>query len=235
MAKRLRRRSSRKRVVRRRRPTVRAVARQVRRLRPEVKDITWQYTNVAGAALNSVSYGSNALGATGVKTASLCSSIAQGAADGQRIGNKIRVIGLKIDFAAGAGDNYNNLRLLIVKPKSGYLTQVPLSSPDALVTSILSNAPSSAQQWLQPVDTERYHVLYDQRRVLRYTALNGTSNVSVPTISYFKKFIKLRSNIQWDKQGNIVNDYILVCISDSEVIAHPGMIAGYMRLYYTDN
>lgn len=195
----------------------------VKRMRPEVKELTYDYTNVNGTSFSSVSYGS------GTTMSLLCAGVAQGTGEGQRVGNSIRLIGIKIDFAVTNAES-NNIRMFLVKPKAA----VPAVGA-TLIANILSNTSSSTTQWLAPIDTDAYYVYYDKRRFLKPQPLDGNSSSTTSQIAYFRYFQKCRSIMQWNKVGQLLNDYILGCISDSVALPHPGAIAGYVRLYYTDN
>lgn len=201
------------------------LTKMVKRMRPEVKEITYQYNALPQASFASVSYGS------GAAMSGLGVGITQGTSDSQRVGNSVRLIGIQLDFAVQGADIFNNFRLMLVKHKTR-TTAVGAT----LISQILSGASSSGTQWLQPIDTDSYYVYYDKRAFLKVVDSGLPSpNEAVRPIRYFRKFFKTRSILQWDKSGNLINDYIIAAISDSVAAEHPGAIAGFVKLFYTDN
>ncbi|AFS65304.1 putative structural protein [Dragonfly cyclicusvirus] len=207
-----------------RRPTVKRVMRMVKQLKPEVKEITYAFNALPTASLASVSFGSGAAMST------LASGITQGTGRSQRVGNMVRVIGIQIRLAISGADSTNNFRIMLVKPKSS-----PFNTGSALIQNILSGTPSGTTQWLAPIDTDRYHVLFDKMKFFRTMPLDGNSSSTTLPVWIFKKFIKTRSTIQWDAENNPdPRDWILAAISDSNLVPNPGAIAGHVKLYYTD-
>lgn len=207
-------------------PTVNKLARAVRKMRPEVKELTYAYTNVNGANFSSVGYGSSAI------STQLCFGISQGVTDGQRIGNRIRLIGCKIYFAVqhSTTDLYNNIRFLLLRPKTDRL-----GTGATLIQNILSGATSSGTQWASPVDTERYKVYMDKVMNLYNRPNAGNDATVIAPTRFIRKFFKLNGSVQWDDEANVMRDYLLIAISDSAAIPNPGVVAGHVKLYYTDN
>lgn len=203
--------------------------RMVQKMKPEVKEKVYQFNSIgpASVSLASVGFGSSAIAPV------LCNGITQGTGDSNRIGNNIRLIGIKFQFAVQPGDNTNYFRLLILRPKNE-IYNFPTGG-STLVQNILSGTASSATQWLAPVDTDRYQVFYDKRAYLDYGAVDGSTSTTVPKrIKFFERFIKLNTSVQWDFEGNIMRDFLLLAISDSTIAPNPGVVAGYLKLYYTD-
>lgn len=233
-----RKRSYRKKYTRKgkRAPIKRIVRRELNRA-IEMKIRQYAYSSVgispvSGSAqsFNSVSYGSDSI-VTG-----LCAGIANGTGEGQRIGNKITVKGCQINLACQSGDFTNYFRLLLVSPRK----QATFTSVAAFIQQLFSNQASSSTQWLQPVDTDVYKVYYDKRVNLRYLATGGTGGVTDPaavaSVKFFKKFIKFRKPIKWELSAPATptNDLLLVAISDSAAVTNPGMVAGFVKLWFQD-
>lgn len=201
--------------------------RMVKQMRPEVKEKIYSYANVGVGAVSfgSVGYGSDA------KISNLSSGIVSGTSDNQRVGNQIKIIGIKFQLAVQPGDNTNYFRLVIARPK----TDLFGTGGATTVQNVLSGYTSSSTQWLSPVDTDRYNVYYDKRAYLNYGPVDGSTTTTVPKrIQFFEKFIKLNARIQWDQESNISRDIFVMAISDSAAISHPGAVAGYFKIYYTD-
>lgn len=205
----------------------RMVRREVMRSQ-ETKDITFQYNSVAGANFGSVSYGASAV------VAGFYGSITQGTGDGQRIGNALYARGINMRLALQPGDTINYMRILVVQPKGmGTPTQPSLTGP--FVSSVLSGAAATGTQWLQPVDTDRWQVLFDKNYFLNFRPLDGSTATTTPTTRFVNKFIKVNRKIQWDHSNTVNNDVYIVAISDSLAVAHPGAVAGFFRVYYKDS
>lgn len=196
----------------------------------ETKELTYQYSNVGSSNFSSISYGSSAV------VAGFFGAIVQGVNDGQRIGNSLYARGININFAiqnAGA-DTQNYVRFLIIQPKKGMATNIQPNSTSAFVQSVLSNNGSGTTQWLQPVDTDRFEVLVDKYYWLHDMPVDGATSTYVPQTKFFRKFIKINRKMQWDDSGVINNDVYMIAISDSSAVAHPGVVAGFVRIYYKD-
>lgn len=206
--------------------SVKRLTRMVKSMRPEVKEKVYQYTDVNGTSYNNISYGSS------TPNSLLCGGISQGVADGQRIGDKIKLIGIKVHFAFthANADLYNNIRWLLIRPKTDRN-----SVGGTLTQNIFSGAASGGTQWCSPVDTDRYRVLYDKSYNLYNRPNDGSTTTTIQPTRFFKKFFKVRANMQWDAEGNLTRDYILLAISDSAASPHPGVVAGHVKLYYVDN
>lgn len=162
-------------------------------------------------------------------------SIANGTLENQRIGNRIFARGVYIYFAMQPGDNSNDVRLLVVQPtRSAGATPIPASQTATFVNSVMSNSASNSQQYLQPVDTDRWTVLYDKCFNLRYLPLGGSSADTVPQTKIIRKYIKVNRTLQWDDTGNMNNDVYIIGLSNSAAIPNPGNVAGFIKSYFKD-
>lgn len=220
-------RSKRSNAAKRKQPSTRTVVRMVKQIRPEVKEIVYPFNALPFANLSSVSYGS------GAAVTNLATGIAPGTGRSQRVGNRIRVIGIQLRLAVQNADAVNNFRLLVVRPKNGVITG---ASSATLAQNILSGTVSGTGQWLGPVDNDRYRTLYDGQHTFRTMPLDGNSASTTLETWMIRKFIKCDDELQWDfENNNDPTDFILLALSDSAVVPHPGAIAGFVKMFYTDN
>lgn len=194
----------------------------------ETKELTYPYNNIGSVNFSSVGYGGSSA------AAGLFGAIAQGVNDGQRIGNSIYARGAYLRMVFSPGDNTNFMRLLVVQPKRGMATNILPSSITSFVSSVLSGASSSSTQWLQPVDTDRFEVLADKNIYFTWKPLDGSTTTTVAQVRFFNKFLKINRKIQWDDSGVVNNDVYFIALSDSSAVAHPGAVAGFVRVYYKD-
>lgn len=211
---------------------VRKVVRREIMRASETKEISWGYS---GAGSPAVSFASVGYGSATIAT-QLCAAIAQGTADYNRIGSRIYVTGLMLNLAVQNGDTSNYFRFIVVRPKRSpvWLAGTSALSVTQWTQNLFANSASAATQWASPIDTDRYRVLYDRQVFIKQTPADGSSTSVIPGTRFFRKFIKLRSHIQWDEQGQITDDIFLCAISDSAAVSHPGAVAGFIRLYFKD-
>lgn len=220
-------RSKRSNAGKRKQPSTRTVVRMVKQIRPEVKEIVYPFNALPFTSLSSFSYGS------GAAVSSLAGGISAGTGRSQRVGNRIRVIGIQLRLAIQNSDAINNVRLLVVKPKNGVITGASVAT---LAQNVLSGTASSTSQWLGPVDNDRYRTLFDGQHTFRTMPLDGNSASTTLETWMIRKFMKCDDELQWDSEGNNdPTDFILLALSDSAVLPHPGAIAGFVKLFYTDN
>lgn len=209
--------------------TVRKVARKEVLRAVETKELVYPYNSGTLQNFTSISYGS------GAGYARVCLPIAQGVGNGQRVGNSIYLRGIYINLPIQNGDSHNNMRLLVVTPKR----DIPDGTVAEWVQDVLSNTPSGSTQWAAPVDTDKYHVLYDKHRFVYATPQDGSSANVVPHTFFFKKFLKINKKITWvndvpTASERTIRDYIILLVSDSTVVPHAGCIAGFVKLYFKD-
>lgn len=196
----------------------------------ETKELRSTYLTVGGGiGVSSVSYGGSS------KLGGLYGSIASGSGQNNRIGNTILATGVRFDFVMSPGDTTNQLRLIFFTAKKNGIRYQP-SDVANFVENVLSGNAASATQFLAPVDTSRYRVLYDRTKLLRFvpTFGGGTATDVYALQRHYKGFIKLNKKIQWDDENEITNDIYYLAISDSGLVSHPGAVAGYCVAYYKD-
>lgn len=207
--------------------TIARIAKSVVNKQLETKENRYPHNNIGSSSFSSVSYGSGSI------VAGLFGATAQGVGQGQRVGNAIRAIGVRINLAIQPADTYNNFRIFCVSPKIA--TPIQPSSTAAFVTNVLSGATSSNTQWLAPIDTTRYTVHFDDQYFLRFMPTDGNTGTQVAQTVFCKHFINLKNRkIVWDDNGVINNDVYLVAISDSVAAPNPGAIAGFVNCYFKD-
>lgn len=183
-------------------------------------------TGGAAQDFSSIGYGSSSI------VASLCGGVANGSGEGQRSGGQITLKGVHINMVFENGDNSNFLRLMLVSPRK----KTDQSSVTAFVAQLMSNTASGGTQWLAPHAKDVFNIYFDKKMYLRYAPLDGTSATTVPIPRFVNKFIKFNKKITWDVAApvNPMNDVFLVAISDSSVVANPGAVAGFVKLWYLD-
>lgn len=197
----------------------------------ETKEVRYDYNDVGtvSGGLTSVSYGS------ATKCGGLYGAIAQGTGHTQRIGNSLLATGIRFDLVMSPGDTTNQLRLIFFTPKKGGIRYQP-SDVTNFTENLLSGEASSTVQFLSPVDTSRFRVLYDKTKLLRFvpTFGAGTATDVYALQRHYKGFIKLNKKIVFDDEAQMTNDIYFLAISDSSVPAHPGAVAGYCVCYFKD-
>lgn len=200
----------------------------------ETKEKKYDYSSVGidpvngtAVSLSSVSYGSSTI------IAQLCRGITSGTGEGFRVGHQITLRGVYVNLAiqCASGTESNNFRILVVRPKG----QISTTTVSGLAQQIFSNAGSSSTQWLNPVDTDIYKVYMDRKFWLMPKDISGVGNVTEKFCTRFLKFGKKGLNMQWNEaDSQPYRDLMVVCISDSGAVSHPGAIAGFIKLYYKD-
>lgn len=212
------------------------IARNVVQRSAEVKNTSYQWNSIGGTigaivpnTIQSVSFGSGAL------VACLCQGIGASAGFNGRIGNEIYLKNIEMSFSFEAGDAYNYLRLLLVRPKGQFINSNP--TPAAFVQSLMSGNGSSSNQYNQPTDDENFEIWSDdmcplQKRV--GAASSGNSDdVFVPYI--YQRTVTVNRKVRYQEStGNVDRDFFLVAISDSTIGPNPGATAGYVKLRWTD-
>lgn len=206
--------------------TVKRIAKKVVNRSIEIKQKDLTYTTLG---LSSISYGSGAI------IYGLAASLAQGTADGQRIGNRVKLRGLRFWLPMQNGDTNNMLRLLFIRPKGVIGSIVPAT----WIQDIFNGTVSSTTQWTAPVNTERYQVMYDRTIRLAQQPADGSTSTVMPMTKIMKGFFKLNTNVQYAYDANTTSylptkEVYVLAISDSAAIPHPGAIGGFVRLYYQD-
>lgn len=175
---------------------------------------------------SSSSYGSSS------SVSSLCAAIQNGTGEGQRIGNRVTLRGLQVNFAVQPGDNTNYYRFCIVSPKKEYDN----SSVANLIQQIFSNQGSSGTQYLSPIDTDVFKVYYDRRFYMTFKPLDGSTATTIPSTRFIKKFIKFRKAIKWQISAPILptTDVFLVALSDSALSPNAGIVSGFCKIWFQD-
>lgn len=188
-----------------------------------------QYIGGGTVSFNSVGYGGSAI------LAGLLTGINQGAGDAAMIGNRLKVMNVRVHFVLQNGDVSNNIRLMLVSNKK----QCDKSTAAAALTQILSNAGSSADQFGMCIDTDTYKVHFDKTFVLRtWNTISLGAAIALNEDRVFTKSISFKDGFitEWDQNREEPNrELILVAISDSAAIGHPGVIAGFVKVSFKDS
>lgn len=214
--------------------TMARVAQKVVNKNIEQKEKKYDFTSVgidpvsgSSVSLGSVSYGGSSI------ISGLCRGITTGTGEGSRVGHEITLRGVYIWLAVqcASGTETNNFRLSVIRPKG----QISTSSVAALAQQIFSNAGSTATQWLNPIDTDIFKIYYDKAVFIKPSDISGVGNASQRFYKTFIKFGKKGLTMKWNEaDSQPFRDLYVVAISDSAALAHPGAIAGFIRLYYKD-
>lgn len=153
-------------------------------------------------------------------------NIPQGQTDGTRIGDKIRLRGIRLQFILNIADTTQNVRIMIVQYKGN--TQIAATSiSQVLVPTTLGtvNAPIANRVWDM---TNQFSILYDKLYTL--------TNVSTPIIHVRKKvgikYAKREINF-YQALTTGSNKIYLMMVSDSGAAPHP-TIQYQMRVMYDD-
>lgn len=233
------RKTSRK-YIKRRRASRRLTARAVRKIaqkvvnkKIEVKEKIYQSTSIGIGPVSgsAVSFASTSYD-TGASVAQLCRGITNGTGEGERIGHKIKLIGvyIKATLSCASTTEPNNYRLLLVRPKGTYST----TSLSSFMLQLTSNVTSGVTQYVQSIDTDIWQVIWDKTIFMKPFATFDANYLQNYNI---RKFIKFRNglNMQWSEANSQpMRDLFLVAVSDSVISSNPGWLAGQVKLYYTD-
>lgn len=195
-------------------------------LRPEVKCNT---RGIDEASLSTLSQTPSAF--------SFC-SIAQGTQDYERVGNKIKAIGLRL-----SGILYNNttttnyVRMLVLSQQNPE-TDMTSTSTNILDTNAITSISSipGLNTIYSPVNKLTYQVLYD--KVIK---LGSSSSVDGGQTYHFKKFIKLNKEVIYVGSSGVDctrnNIRLLVWAAEAPDDVSVGVaveLSGYCSMYYID-
>ena len=169
--------------------------------------------------------------------ADLVNAVTTGATFNNRIGAKIRLLGVKVygvlqnSYNAATpllGDSYNNVRMV------AHINEQPNIQP--LFTSGLTmdeNINPGRNTGITKTLLDKYIPLYPP------ITLNttGTGLVAGPTAKIVKHFFKMPAGGLECSFGGAAGPrptFYLSFVSDSAAPAHPGFVTGYATIYYTD-
>lgn len=167
---------------------------------------------------------------------SLLSYIANGNADGQRIGSKINLMGWKMDAVLMSGytgavgsDSYDNLRMVIAEYDLGntVLGLGPLTnySIDAHSTDIRKDTCLPLIRKLE----DKYISIYPQGSIGSYASPKG---FRLKSKRWFPKPYTITFTSTLATSGN--TGLWLSMWSDSTASPSPGFVSGYLTVYYRD-
>lgn len=162
------------------------------------------------------------------------SALTTGATQDDRVGQVLKAAGVKVRLALQPGDQHNMIRLIFLTTKR-YGTNESFSDPTSFVQNVFSGESSSATQYLAPIDTARWKVLYDKTMLLRFVPTDGATSGTYPLTRVVKKFIPFKRRIVFDDEEQAPrNDLYMIAISDSAVASHPKFVAGHITIMWKD-
>lgn len=145
----------------------------------------------------------------------LSAAVSQGTSRSNRIGAKIRVLGMRYMLRGEPGDNTNEVRILILSRKPG---------GSFLIISALSSLTG-------PVNTDSYLVYRDIWTQLHYMGLSASD---IYQRKYYRGYIPVNRTLNYGTGTEAVTGSLgLQLHSDSSVIPHPGLV-GNVRIYFKD-
>lgn len=193
----------------RRRPTRKVsapVKRYVKRTLNTASETKYYDIAINGTASSTTMYAVNLL------------NIGTGNGAGQRIGNKIRVLGFRWFLEKTPGDETNVGRILFLRSNTG------ASAASTLAISTL----------LGPVDTRLCKVYKD---IISQTIFQEVDSDEFAALKkMYKGYIRINANATWQAGGvslPIKYNYVLQFHSDSAIIPNPGIV-GWVRVYFKD-
>lgn len=214
---------------RKRKPSVKRIVRKEISKAIETKEATFDHS---GTGMSSI--GNGGVG-NAVTLFGHAANIAQGTADGQRIGNQITMRGIRYYFPIqnAVGERINHVRVLYVMPHRYF----PDSGTAATITSDVFG--TASWNMFSPVNTDKYKVLLDKFLYFRNVSNAGSTADSNPETKLIKGFLKINKKIQYDYEGisgatRPDQEVYLLAISDSTAIPNPGALGGYSRVFYKD-
>lgn len=195
-------------------------------LKPEVKQMT---RSIDEASLNTLTQTPSAF--------SMC-VIAQGTNDYERVGNKIKMIGLHINGILYNNTTTTNYVRMVVLNQQNPETDVTSTSTNILDVNTITNISSipGLNSIYAPINKLTYQVLYN-----RVFKLGSSSSTDGSQTTHFKKFIKLNKEIVYvgssgsDCTRN--NIRVLVWAAEAPDDAALGVVvelSGYCSAYYID-
>ena len=185
-------------------------------LTKKVKDVLWRNTETKYVDVPIDITASTVLGA-GYVDFNTATAIPVGAGRNNRVGNKIKIIGMRYNFVLIPGDDYNEVRIFLASNRDG----------SSLSQNIIT--------YLQgPPDTEQYKILRDIHTQCVFA--EATASTSVPYKKYYKGYLKLNMNVQYVPVQNTPSEGGMLGIqfhSDSSLVPNP-QVKGFARIYYKD-
>lgn len=212
---------------------IKSIAQKVVNRNVEMKEIIYQYNAVGISPISgsSVSFASVGYDASTIIT-QLGRGITQGTGDNNRIGNRIKVTGVYVDFycSCASTTEQNIMRMALISPKGQYSP----TSVSSLALQIFSNVTTGSTECMQPIDQDIFQVYWNK---MKFMKPYGTFDANYLNYYRYRKFIKFPKGktLQWN-QGNSQpsNDLFLVAISDSAIVSNPGVLSGYVKVFYRD-
>lgn len=145
----------------------------------------------------------------------LTGAIAQGTSRSNRIGAKIRVLGMRYMMRGESGDDVNEVRILILGRKPG---------------GSISTA-SALSSLTGPVNTDTFHSYRDIWAELHYIGLFAGN---IYQRKYWRGYIPVNRTLNYGTGSNTVTNSLGIQFhSDSAIVPNPGLV-GNVRIYFKD-
>lgn len=142
-------------------------------------------------------------------------AIAQGTSRSNRIGAKIRLLGMRYMFRAEPGDNTNEVRILMLARKQGGTM----------------NTASAIGSLTGPINTDTYHAYRDIWTQLHYIGLVA---VDIYQRKYYRGYIPVNRTLNYGTGADAITNSLGVQLhSDSSAVPNPGIV-GNVRVYFKD-
>lgn len=149
----------------------------------------------------------------------IAGAIAQGTSRSNRIGSKIKVIGVRYLIELTAGDNENVCRLLLLQYKPGGNGPATISAIPSLIG---------------PVNTDTYRPMFDRIAEPHFAPVDGNSGSTISVNRYYRGYIKMNKMLNFGTGSQPVTDSMYIQLhSDSLAVPNPG-IRGFVRIYFKD-
>lgn len=200
--------------------------------RPETKMFPAAHSVIGGTfgALTTVNF--NSVDFNG-SVAEITSMITLGTAAGNRIGSNIYLRKVNISMVVGPGDNSNILRILMVKPVTGWTSGGAAMNNTFFWNGVLNGG--SVINAMSPVINQQYQVLYDKIICFRFAAVDGNSSASAAIQKVVRRSVPIYLPIRYDQIGGVTTTPIFFAmISDSAAVPNAGVISGGITLEFTD-
>lgn len=195
----------------------------------ELKQANYDFGAIGGTFGTLVSTSYSSVGSTAI-VAELTSAIINGAGGQQRIGNKIYLKQIVFKGTITAGDNNNEFRMVIVRPRGtwGFSGN---STAGAISSRIFYGA---SNQIDAVIDENSWEIVYDKRTYIQLVAAVGDAGAQTEMQKGVSGRIFVNDTIQYDPISlQSQRPYFLVCVSDSSAIPNVSL-TGNLMLRYKD-
>lgn len=149
----------------------------------------------------------------------LTNAIAQGVSRSNRIGAKIKVLGMRYLVEVDPGDNQNVVRLLMLRYRPGGTGGTTISAISSLQGAI---------------NTDTYSPYLDKIHEARFAPVDGSTSATVSINRYYRGYIRVGRVLNFGVgTSSVQNSIFLQFHSDSAIAPNPG-VQGFVRIYFKD-